>query len=137
MPASSLTTISHEQAMAHLLATDAAFRTEWERAKVASAVALAVFTYRAERGLSQRALADLLGMRQPQVARLEAGDVNPTVDTLARLSRGLGLHIRIDITPDGQSPDLVPINTASIAVAITQPHPDSSVAAGSLPTGAD
>ncbi len=122
MPATEPTTIvPHDEVLAELLATNSAFRAEFERAKLASAVALAVFTYRTDRGLSQRALADMLGMRQPQVARIEAGEVNPTMDTLTRLSKALGLHVTIDITPDDPRPDLALIDTAFTTVIVAQP----------------
>ena len=122
MPATQpTTTVPHDEVLAKLLATNSAFRAEFERAKLASAVALAVFTYRTDRGLSQRALADMLGMRQPQVARIEAGEVNPTMDTLTRLSKALGLHVTIDITPDDPRPDLAPIDTAFTTVTVAQP----------------
>ena len=52
--------------------------------------ALQVVAYRAEHGLSQSALAKLLGMAQPGVARLESGDHTPTIETLQRLSGTLG-----------------------------------------------
>jgi len=122
MPATQPTpVVPHDEVLAELLATNSAFRAEFERAKLASAVALAVFTYRTDRGLSQRALADMLGMRQPQVARIEAGEVNPTMDTLTRLSKALGLHVTIDITPDDPRPDLAPIDTAFTTVTVAQP----------------
>ena len=37
-------------------------------------------------------------MRQSAIARLEAGDHNPSVDALIRLSQGLGIDFYIDIT---------------------------------------
>lgn len=79
---------------------DADFRDEWERYALARAVALEVTTYRAEHDLSQTALARILGMQQPAIARLEAGDHNPSIETLMRLSRGLGIDLRIEITPE-------------------------------------
>ena len=48
----------------------------------------------AEHDLSQRGLAQRLGMKHPQVARLELGDVNPTIDTLMRISSRLLLAAR-------------------------------------------
>jgi predicted transcriptional regulator len=79
---------------------DPAFREEWQRTAIARAVANKVVTYRAEHGLSQTQLARKLGVSQPLVARLEAGEHEPTFTTLARLSRQLGLEFHIDITPD-------------------------------------
>jgi len=78
---------------------DPIFREEWERTAVARAVALRVITYRVEHGLSQAGLARELGVSQPLVARLEAGEHEPTFATLSRLSRRLGLEFHIDITP--------------------------------------
>jgi ribosome-binding protein aMBF1 (putative translation factor) len=79
---------------------DADFRDEWERYSLARAVALEVTRYRAEHNLSQTALARMLEMHQPAIARLETGDHNPSVETLMRLSRGLGIDLHIDITPE-------------------------------------
>jgi ribosome-binding protein aMBF1 (putative translation factor) len=79
---------------------DPAFRQAWERTALARAVALRLVEYRADNSLSQSALARKLGMQQPAIARLEAGDHNPSVDTLMRLSQGLGIDFHIDITPE-------------------------------------
>lgn len=87
--------------------SDPEFRHEWERTAIARAVALKVIAYRADRGLSQRALARLLGMTQPQVSRLEAGDHNPSIDTLARLADTLGVEFAIDIHPHRRRPKLL------------------------------
>lgn len=82
---------------------DRAFRERWERTALARAVAIRIAGYRAERGLSQRQLATKLSMKQPAVARLEAGDHNPSMDTLIHLSRTLGIEFLIDISPANQT----------------------------------
>lgn len=79
---------------------DPEIRAEYERAALAHAVAMRVIEYRTEHGLSQSALARRLGMQQPAIARLEAGDHEPSLATLSRLARGLGVEFHIDITPD-------------------------------------
>ncbi len=80
--------------------TDPEIRREHDRTALAHAVAMRVIGYRAEHGLSQTGLARLLGMHQPAVARLEAGDHEPSLATLSRLARVLGVEFHIDITPD-------------------------------------
>ena len=80
---------------------DPAFRAEWERTAVARAVARRLVEYRAEHQLTQTALARQLGMKQPAVARLEAGEHNPSFETLRRLSSVLGIEFHIDVTPEG------------------------------------
>jgi ribosome-binding protein aMBF1 (putative translation factor) len=79
---------------------DPEIRREPKRAALAHAVAMRVIGYRVEHGLSQTGLARLLGMHQPAVARLEAGDHEPSLATLSRLARILGVEFHIDITPD-------------------------------------
>jgi transcriptional regulator with XRE-family HTH domain len=39
-------------------------------------------------------------MHQPAIARLEAGEHEPSLATLSRLARVLGIEFHIDITPD-------------------------------------
>jgi ribosome-binding protein aMBF1 (putative translation factor) len=78
---------------------DPEVRREYERTAFANAVAIRVISYRAEHGLSQSALARELGMRQPAIARLEAGEHEPSLSTLARLARALGIDFSIEITP--------------------------------------
>jgi ribosome-binding protein aMBF1 (putative translation factor) len=82
----------HEQAM-----QDPEYRREYERTQLASDVAIKVIGYRIDHGLTQAELARLLDMRQPHVARLEAGDHEPSVATLARLADALGLDFSLDI----------------------------------------
>jgi transcriptional regulator with XRE-family HTH domain len=46
---------------------------------------------REERGLSQEAVGDRAGMTQSQYARIERGDVDPTIKTLKRVASALGV----------------------------------------------
>ena len=73
---------------------------ELARTAVANQLAILVIQYRVNRGLTQTALARQLGMRQPAIARLEAGDHEPSVAMLARLANKLGITLRLDLTPD-------------------------------------
>lgn len=78
---------------------DPAFREQWERSALARAVGLRLVGYRSDHGLSQVQLAKKLGMKQPMVARLEAGEKNPTWETLIRLSERLGIEFVVNIIP--------------------------------------
>ncbi|MGH3194600.1 MAG: helix-turn-helix transcriptional regulator [Streptosporangiaceae bacterium] len=90
--------ISNAEVLDEML-RDPEFRAEWERTALARAVAEAVIRYRAERGLSQTALARVLVWSQPVVARLEAAEHNPSMDTLLALARTLGLRVHVDVGP--------------------------------------
>ncbi len=79
---------------------DPEIRREHERTALAHAVAMRVIGYRINNGLSQTGLARLLGMHQSAIARLEAGDHEPSLATLSRLARVLEVEFHIDITPD-------------------------------------
>src|SRR5439155_15391676 len=97
--------VRFDDVIAERCANDAEFRDYWNRTALARAVAIAVIRYRSERELSQRALARHLGMPYSQVARLELGEHNPSIDTLQRLAKGLGLRFIVAVAPD-QSTDL-------------------------------
>jgi transcriptional regulator with XRE-family HTH domain len=86
---------------------DPEFRAEWERTALARAIATQVIAYRVEHGLSQTSLAGRLGIKQPAVARLEAGEVTPSIETLQRLARVLDKEILIDVVPPNREPKLV------------------------------
>lgn len=90
---------SHEELLSEQLASDPEFAREWERTAVARAVAIEVVRYRAEHELTQTGLGRRLGMSQPQVARLESGEHNPSVETLIRLVRTLGIELALDFAP--------------------------------------
>ena len=96
------TTTSHDEIMQELL-RDPGSKEYWERTKFARAVANQIIKYRAQHGLSQTALARLIGVSQSVVGRLELGEHEPTISTLRKLSRTLGIRISIDIHPSSRS----------------------------------
>lgn len=98
---------THGQIVAEEVNTDAEFRQEWERLALARTVAAEVIRYRADHGLSQRGLARTLGIRQPQVARLENAEHNPSHDTLVMLASRLGFEFNISISPADKAPTLL------------------------------
>jgi transcriptional regulator with XRE-family HTH domain len=91
---------TNEEVLAEEL-QDPEFRAEWERLTLARAVGQYVLSYRVRHGLSQRKLAQVLGIKQPQVARLEAGSHDPSFETLRLLSDRLGMEFLVDISPMG------------------------------------
>lgn len=92
---------TNDELIAEQLRTDPEFRAEWERTALGRAVAVAIVRFRAKHDLSQRELAERLGMKQPQVARLELGEVNPSMETLMRVSAQLAIEFTIDVRPAG------------------------------------
>jgi transcriptional regulator with XRE-family HTH domain len=58
-------------------------------------LATEIHALREKRGLSQRELAERLGTTQSAVARLEAGNVSPTLPTLDKVAEALGVELVI------------------------------------------
>jgi ribosome-binding protein aMBF1 (putative translation factor) len=78
---------------------DRKYRREYERTRLANDVATRVIQYRVRHGLSQAELAKRLGTRQPNVARLESGEHEPTIATLSLLAQVLKQDFSVDIKP--------------------------------------
>lgn len=55
----------------------------------------AIIDARQERGVSQRELEAMSGVKQSQIARLESGAASPTLDTLFKLLKPLGKTLTI------------------------------------------
>jgi transcriptional regulator with XRE-family HTH domain len=86
---------------------DEEFRTLWEATAPARALANRLLEYRIEHGLSQTKLARKLGLKQPAVARLEAGEHMPTIKTLLRIAEALDIEILLDIKPSTRQESFV------------------------------
>jgi transcriptional regulator with XRE-family HTH domain len=107
-------------------ARDPEFAAEWQRLAPAREFAVALIQYRADEKLSQRELAERLGVSQPRVNKLESGDHNPSVDTIINAVRRLGIEFAIDVAPAGRKPTLV---TARARRAEAIEHDDVTVVA--------
>lgn len=73
----------------------------YERSRSAILVGATVRVARQRVGISQRELARRTGTSQPAVARLERGQVSPTVVVLDRIARALDAELVIDFEPAG------------------------------------
>ncbi len=59
-------------------------------------ISTALFDYRLKYDLSQKKLAEKLGVSQPMVTKLESGDYNYTVEQLWKIATKLGFRFSID-----------------------------------------
>lgn len=57
---------------------------------------------REKKGISQRQLAEMCGLKQPAIARLEKMQATPQIDTLFKILKPLGYTL--EIVPDRASP---------------------------------
>jgi predicted transcriptional regulator len=82
-------------------------RRGYERAGRAIRVAFEIRALREKKGLSQRELAERVGTTQSAIARLEAGNVSPSLPTLDKIADALGAEVSLRIV------DLDELSTAS------------------------
>jgi DNA-binding XRE family transcriptional regulator len=54
------------------------------------------------RGLTQTQLADMVGTRQPSIARLENGSSVPSISFLQKVAAALDARIEVKLVPEGK-----------------------------------
>jgi transcriptional regulator with XRE-family HTH domain len=87
-------TISFESVRDELL-KDPKIKDEYDKLKDEFDIARQIIALRKERGMNQRDFADMIGIKQPQLARLESGKQKPKIETLEKIARGTGYSIEI------------------------------------------
>lgn len=59
------------------------------------AIITALVQARQEQGISQRQLSEMSHVQQPQIARMERGDVNPQLSTILKVLAPLGMTLAV------------------------------------------
>ena len=113
------------------LNSDDDFRREWLRLAPARQFAVMLIGSRADRELSQRALAEKLGVSQPRVAKMESGEQNPDFDTIVDTVERLGTEFVLDVGPAQYEAKLV-TKSAKTSGAVAR-HGNVSVVTASAP----
>ena len=75
------------------------FKKEWDELEPEFQLIKAMLQGREEQNLSQRQLADRTGVTQSDISKIESGEANPTLETLKKLAKGLGMNLSISFTP--------------------------------------
>ncbi|NUP48864.1 MAG: helix-turn-helix transcriptional regulator [Catenulispora sp.] len=73
------------------------FQAAYAEARLRFDLGEAVRARREELGWSQTKLAERAGMRQPAIARFEAGGTTPTLPVLERIAVALGLVLSVEL----------------------------------------
>lgn len=55
-----------------------------------------IIAERSNQNLTQKELANLIGMRQSHISRLESGNYNPSLEVLQKVAEGLGKELHIE-----------------------------------------
>lgn len=91
-------TITWDSIRAEVLA-DPAVKAEYEALETEFSIASQLIALRAASKLTQREFAEVVGMKQSQLARIESGKQIPKLDTLAKLAAGAGYNIEVHFIP--------------------------------------
>ncbi len=78
---------------------DPEFRAEWEALEPERQIIHAIIEGRNANDLTQKQLADVTGITQADISRLENGTGNPSLRTLKRLAAGMGMQLKIEFVP--------------------------------------
>ncbi|MDI9470478.1 MAG: helix-turn-helix transcriptional regulator [Bacillota bacterium] len=72
------------------------FKEAWDALEPEYQVARAIINARQERNMKQKDLAEITGITQAGISRLENGNANPSLSTLKRLAEGLGMTVKVE-----------------------------------------
>ena len=78
---------------------DKEFKIEYDRLQPEFDVIRAIAYARASKNLTQKQLAQLSGINQADISKLENGTRNPSINLLKRLAEGMDMVLKIEFVP--------------------------------------
>lgn len=78
---------------------DPEFQAEWEALEPERQIIRAIIEGRERSDLTQQQLAEITGIQQSDISRLENGTGNPSLRTLKRLADGMGMRLKLEFVP--------------------------------------
>lgn len=78
---------------------DPEFKKEWDALDPEFQVIRAMIDARQQKQITQKELADITGIDQADISRIENGNANPSLQTLKRLAAGLGMAVKVEFVP--------------------------------------
>ncbi len=75
------------------------FKKEWDALEPEFQIIKAMLDTRNEKAMTQKQLADITGIPQADISRLENGNANPSLRTLQRLADGMGMKLKLEFVP--------------------------------------
>ena len=79
---------------------DPEFKKEFEALQPERAIIQAIIDARKASGLTQKELSERTGIAQSDISKIENGNANPSINTLQRLAKGMGMRLRIEFVLD-------------------------------------
>jgi DNA-binding XRE family transcriptional regulator len=107
-------TVAWESIREELLA-DPTVKAEYDALEAEFNLAQHIIALRKVSGLSQRDFADRVGIKQPQLARIESGKQMPKLETLMKLASGAGYTLEVHFVSEGKKkvPHIAPLQIPS------------------------
>lgn len=78
---------------------DPAFLAEWNAQEPERQIMRAIAEGREKKDMTQKQLAEITGITQADISRLESGTANPSLRTLKRLAAGMGMALKVEFVP--------------------------------------
>lgn len=78
---------------------DSDFKAEWDATEPEAQIVKAMLDGRKKKNITQKELAELTGIAQADISRLENGNGNPSINTLERIAQGLGMKLKLEFVP--------------------------------------
>lgn len=78
---------------------DPEFKAEWEALEPEYQIIKAMLAGRKAKNITQKELAEITGITQGDISRLENGSANPSLRTIKRLANGLGFNVKLEFVP--------------------------------------
>ena len=75
------------------------FKAEYDALDPEFSIVQAMIDARKASGLTQKQLAEITGIAQADISKLENGNANPSLRTLQRLADGMGMRIKLEFVP--------------------------------------
>ena len=78
---------------------DPEIRAEYDALEPEFSLMQAMIDARKNSGLTQKQLSERTGIAQSDISKLESGNGNPSLRTLERLAKGMGMRVQIEFKP--------------------------------------
>lgn len=78
---------------------DEEFQKEWQETETEYALIRSIAAARKSKHMTQKELAEMTGIDQSDISKIETGNANPALSTLMRLAEGMGMVLHLEFVP--------------------------------------
>ena len=79
---------------------DTEIKAEYEALEPEFAIIQAMIDARKLKGITQKELSERTGIAQGDISKLENGNGNPSIKTIQRLAKAMGMSVKIEFVPN-------------------------------------